>query len=342
MYDKVLITGATGFIGSHLAKDLVDKGQTIRCLVRSSSSKIAVGYLQRLGAELVYGDLLDIPSLKKAVHGINAVYHLGGGGRVGMPKQMQYKINVEGTKNLLETCLEQGHIEKFVHQSTCAVMGDIRGNGPADETYPYNPNNIAYSKAKTETEKLALLYKDRIPLVVVRFPGVYGSPLMKEERSKIDGVTPFLMIISSIKDKQWRYIGDGKNLVRLVHTDDAVHGFELAAENGKLGEAYIIGDNKAVSMEEMVETIARILNVDAPKGHIPVSVAQLFAVLYELRARLLGGVPTISREMVTGFITNMDISISKAKRELGYQPRITLEEGMKETISWYKENGYLN
>ncbi len=342
MYDKVLITGATGFIGSHLAKDLVVKGQTIRCLVRSSSSKIAVDYLQRLGAELVQGDLLDLPSLKKAIHGVDAVYHLGGGGRVGMPTQTQYKINVEGTRNLLEVCLKQGHIEKFVHQSTCAVMGDIKGNGPADETYPYNPNNIAYSKAKTETEKLALSYKDRIPLVVVRFPGVYGPPLMNEERSKIDGVTPFLMIISSIKDGQWRYIGDGRNLVRLVHIGDAVHGFELVVENGKLGEVYVIADNKAVRMEEMVETIARILNVDAPKGHIPVHMAQLFAALYELRARLFGGMPTISREMVTGFIANMDISISKARRELGYQPRIALEEGMRETIIWYKENGYLN
>ncbi len=99
MQDKILITGATGFIGSHLAKDLTEKGNKIRCLVRPSSPKEALEFLENLGTELVYGDLTDKESLKNVVVGVDCVFHLGGGGRVGMPKDIQYKINVDGINN---------------------------------------------------------------------------------------------------------------------------------------------------------------------------------------------------------------------------------------------------
>lgn len=338
---RILITGVTGFIGSHLAKRLAEKGKEIRCLVRRSSSEIALDYLNRLGAELTYGDLLDKESLNGIVDGVDIVFHLGGGGRVGMSKEICYKINVDGTRNLLDACLEHGSIKKFIHVSTCAVMGDIKGSKPVDETYPYNPSNIAYSKAKTEAEKIALSYKDKIPVIVVRFPGVIGPPLIEEDADSIGGVTPALMIFSSIKNGQWRHVGDGKNLVHIFYMDDAIHGLELAAKNGKIGETYIIGDNQSVKMEEMVETATRILNVDAPKGHVPVPIARFFALLFELRAKIFGGTPSMSREMVTGFIANMNFDISKAKRELNYEPKVDLEEGMGRTFTWYKENGYL-
>ncbi|MCK4514776.1 MAG: SDR family NAD(P)-dependent oxidoreductase, partial [Spirochaetaceae bacterium] len=136
MSDKILITGATGFIGSHLAKDLVEKGARIKCLVRRSRPEAAVRFLGELGAELVTGDLTDGETLGQAVEDVDAVFHLGGGGRMDTPEDICHKINVEGTCNLLETCLQHGDVERFVHISTCGVMGNIQ-NPPADETYPY-------------------------------------------------------------------------------------------------------------------------------------------------------------------------------------------------------------
>lgn len=341
MSNTILITGATGFIGSHLAESLTEKGSRIRCLVRKSSSKSAIEYLKSLGAELCYGDLLDKQSLKTALKGIDTVFHLGGGGRVAMSKEIQYKINIDGTKNIVDACLEQGKIKRFIHVSTCAVMGDIKRNMPADETSPRNPSDLAYSKAKTKAEEIALSYKGKIPLVVVRFSGVYGIPLIKKDANSIGGVTPALMIFSAIKNGKWRYIGDGRNFVNLFYVDDAVRGLELASERGKLGEIYIIAAANSIRMYEMVETAAHILEVEVPKDHVPIYLARFFAALFELKAQLLGGTPQMTQEMITGFTGNLNVDISKAARELGYKPKVKLEEGMKDTIEWYKNNNYL-
>ncbi|MFA6097633.1 MAG: NAD-dependent epimerase/dehydratase family protein [Candidatus Paceibacterota bacterium] len=338
--NRILITGATGFIGSHLVKDLAEKGFKIRCLVKYSSSKDALDFLNNLETELFYGDLNDKESLENAVKGIDYVFHLGGGGRVGMSKEIQCRINIEGTKNILEACVSNGNIKKFIHVSTCAVMGDIK-NGPADETYPLNPANMAYSYAKTEAEKVALSYKDRIHLVVVRFPGVYGIPLIKGEPDRIGGVTPILMIFSAVKHGKWRYVGEGKNFIHLFYIDDAVRGLELSHEKGRAGEIYIIGDKQSIRMVEMVRTAANVLHVEEPNGHVPVSIARIFALVSELGAKLFGGIPVMSREMVTGFISNLYIDTSKARKELGYESKVSLEAGMKQTVEWYKANGYL-
>ncbi|MBC2698496.1 MAG: NAD-dependent epimerase/dehydratase family protein [ANME-2 cluster archaeon] len=336
----VLITGATGFIGSHLAKKLVEKGEKIRCLVRTSSPKIAVDYLNKLDVELVYGDLLDYESLRKAVDGVDTIFHLGGGGRVGMSKAICNKINVNGTGNILEACIESGKVKRFVHLSSCAVMGHVSG-GAVDETYPYNPNNIEYSRAKTKSEKLVLSYSNKIDIVVVRFPGVYGIPLIKGDADYIQGVTPALMIFSAVKKGEWMYVGNGKNQVHMFYVDDAVKGLILATDKGKSGDIYIIGDNTSVKMTELVDTVADILKVPAPKKHIPVFVARFFAALFELKASVFGGTPKMSGEMVTGFISNMSFSIAKAKRDLEYEPKVGLEEGMRKTIEWYEKNEYV-
>lgn len=340
MKNKILITGATGFIGRHLAKKLVEKGEKIRCLVRTSSPKIAVDYLNKLDVELVYGDLTDKDTLRKAVEGIKVVYHLGGGGRVGMSKEICNKINVDGIRNILEACIESGKVKRFVHLSSCAVMGHVSGVA-VDETSPYNPNDIEYSRAKTKSEKLALSYSDKIDLVVVRFPGVYGIPLIRGDAGYIQGVTPALMICSAVKNGEWMYVGNGKNQVHMFYVDDAVEGLILAADKGKSGNVYIIGDNASVKMTELVEMIADILRVPAPKRHIPVFAARLFAALFELKASVFGGTPKMSKEMIIGFISNMSFSIAKAKQELGYEPKVGLEEGMRRTIKWYEENEYL-
>lgn len=338
--ELILITGATGFIGSHLAKDLVEKGARLKCLVRRSSPAAAIQFLSNLGAELVYGDLTDEKSLGEAVKGVGTVFHLGGGGRIDTPEDVCFRMNVEGTRNLLEACLQQGGVERFIHVSTCGVMGNIK-NPPADETYPYQPENMAYSRAKTEAEKAALYYKDRLPVTVIRFPLAYGTPLIDGDLSQIEGVTPMSMIFSAVKKGQWVYFGDGMTLVHCIHVDDIVHGVELAAEKGKTGEVYILADEKAVPMKTLVEISARALNVPSPRRHISLPVALTLALLMESATRLTRRKPMLTREVVRGFAANRAFNITKARRELGYQPKVGLEEGIGATAKEYTAKGYL-
>ncbi len=336
----ILITGATGFIGSHLATRLVNDGRRVRCLVRASSADIATSYLRDLGAELVVGDLTDRGSLVDTTDGIRTVFHLGGGGRLGMSEQVQRQVNVDGTRNLLEVALERGGLERFVHGSTCAVMGDIE-RPPADETAPYHPQDLAYSKAKTEAEQLALTYGDRLPIVVVRFPGVIGAPLMRQPPEQASGVTPVGAILSAVKRGNWRYIGDGTKLTHMVAVEDAVTGLLLAAERGQPGEVYIIAGARAVPMRDLIGLAARQLGVEAPTARIPVAVARSLALVAEVWARLAGGRPVLSREMVTGFTGNLSVSIGKARRELGFEPAVSLEQAIAASARWYAVNGYL-
>ncbi len=337
---KYLLTGATGFIGSHLAKDLVEKGARIKCLVRRSSPEAAIQFLHRLGAELVYGDLTDSESLGEAATNVDVIFHLGGGGRADTPEDICHKINVDGTRNLLEACLRQGSLERFVHVSTCGVMGNIQ-NPPADESYPYQPENMAYSRAKTEAEKVALSYKDRLPVTVIRFPLAYGAPLMDGNLSQIEGVTPMSMIFSTVKKGQWIYFGDGMTLIHCIHVDDIVRGVELAAQKGKTGEVYILADEKAVPMKTLIEITARALKAPAPRRHIPLPAAMMMALLMELAARLTRRKPMLTREVVQGFAATRAFDTSKARRELGFQPAVNLEKGITETVKHYQAKGII-
>ena len=335
-----LITGATGFIGSHLAKDLSMKGASIRCLIRHSSPKAAIRFLGELGAELVYGDLTDEKSLGEAVEGADTVFHLGGGGRMDTPEDTCFRINVDGTRNLLNACLQQGNVDRVIHVSTCGVMGDIK-NPPADESYPYQPENMAYSRAKTEAEKVALSYKDRLPVTVIRFPLAYGTPLIDGDLSQIEGVTPMSMIFSAVQKGQWVYFGDGMTRIHCIHVDDIVHGLELAAEKGKTGQVYILADEKAVPLNTLIEISARALNVPAPRRHIPLLAAMTMALLMESIARLTRRKPMLTREVVRGFTATRAFDTSKARCELGFQPRINLGDGIRATIQAYTSKGYL-
>ncbi len=338
---QMLVTGATGFIGSHLAGRLAARGDRVRCLVRDSSPAVAREYLSGLGAELVEGDLTNPESLAPAVEGIATVFHLGGGGTTQMMSEEAFRrINVDATRNLLEACLGRGAVRRFVHMSTCGVMGDIR-HPPADETAPYRPENVAYSRMKTEAEKVALSYRDRLPMVVVRMPGVYGPPVIKDEASRISGVSPLLLILSMVKRGRWRYIGDGRTLTHWVYIDDAVAGLLSAAERGRRGEVYIIAGERWLTMQEFVETAARILGVQAPSRHIPVPVARVAAAATELTGRLLRRAPALRREAVTAFLVNRAFDISKARQELGFEPTVGLEHGMRATVRWFEENRYL-
>ncbi len=338
MNGQVLVTGATGFIGSYLATELVRRGQAVRCLVRQTSSPAALTYLRELGANLLRGDLTDPASLQAAVNGVSTVYHLGGGGTFGMRDDTCFRINVLGTRNLLDGCASGGPVAKFVHVSTCGVMGNIT-HPPANESYPGRPEGYTYARAKAEAEKVALAFRDRVPVVVTRFPMVYGPPLFAERRPmRLGGVTPLLPILSMIRRGRWAYIGDGQALTHWTYIDDIVQGLVLAADRGRPGEVYILAGRQWCTMQEFAETLAAILGVPMPRRRISPMLARLVAAGAELPARLTG---RTLRGLVDSILANRAFDISKARRELSYEPQVDLDEGIRRTVRWYEEQGYL-
>lgn len=329
MGKKVLVTGSTGFTGRHLCRRLLQKGYWVRGLARESSNHTD---LQKTGVEIVIGDLRDKSSLTRAVKGIDTVYHLAALYRQeGVPKRLFWEVNVEGTKNILEASLGAG-VKRFVHCSTVGVQGEIK-NPPATEEAPYNPGD-EYQRSKCEGEKVALRFfrGGEIPGVVVRPVGIYGP-----------GDTRFLKLFRHIYRGTFRMIGTGQVLYHLTYVEDLVEGLILAGEKGDaVGEVYTIGGEEYVRLDELVGLIAEALGVEKPTRRIPVWPVWAASVLCEAFCRPLRIEPPLHRRRLDFFTKDRAFDISKAKRELGYQPRVDLRTGLKTTADWYREQGWLD
>lgn len=327
---KALVTGGTGFIGSHLVDSLVSKGHEVRVLLRKTSN---TKYLENLDVEKVYGDVRDKNSLKSAVENVDVVYHLGAIFNYWAPRDLIFDININGTKNVLDACLN-ANIERFVHCSTIGVMGPT-GTTPADEKKPYNPDGSAYALSKCKAEKLALKYytEQKLPVTVIRPAVVYGPRCFY---GMYDG------IIAAAKGEANAILGPGDNYVSLIHVSDVVKGLELAAKKEKAaGEIYIITDGKPLTLNQLFIIMAKVLEIDPPDKHVPIWMAKNMAFLSEMKARLTGGSPNFTLKSIDFMTTNHIYDISKAKHELGYEPKISFEEGLKQTIDFYRENGYI-
>lgn len=326
---RVFVTGGTGFTGSHLVERLVKEGYEVRALARKTSN---TELFKRLGVEIITGDITDKEVVTKAVKGFDMVYHLAAmyreGGGIG--EKPFWDVNVVGTKNILDAS-KNANVGRFIHCSTAGVHGHI-SNPPADESYPYNPGDV-YQKTKVEGEKLALDYiAGGLPGVVVRPVGIYGP-----------GDIRFLKLFKYIQTGRFVMVGDGKVLYHLTHIDDLVDGFILCGEKeNALGQTYIIAGERFVSFNELVELIANALDVKKPKMRFPffwpVWAAALLCeiVCYPLRID-----PPIFRRRVDIFRKDRAFDISKARNELGFEPKVGLEEGIKKTAEWYKKEGYL-
>lgn len=325
---KVLVTGGTGFVGGHLVRRLVKKGFDVRALVRKSSN---IDNLKKLDVEIVLGDITDKDSVKKAIKGIKKVFHIGALFRQsGFPDSTFWEINVGGPKNMLEASLENG-VERFIHCSTVGVLSHI-SNPPADETYPYSPGDI-YQETKTEGEKLALKFfrEEGLPGAVIRPAMIYGP-----------GDTRILKLFKFIANRKFIMLGTGKTLAHFVYIDDLVHGFELCAEKSSaLGEVYIIAGQGPITLNELVALIAKELNVPVPKLHLPVRPFQVLGSLCEAICKPFGVEPPIFRRRVDFFTKDRAFDTSKARRDLGYHPKVDMVTGISRTIEWYRINKYL-
>lgn len=324
-----LVTGATGFIGGRLTERLAtEEGVRVRALVRSAGK---VGRLGKLPVEIVEGDLLDPQSLKKAVKGCDLVFHCAALVRETGKKKEFYQINVQGTENIVQAAVTAG-VKKFIHMSSVAVYGLNPPDG-ADEDTAFQPCGNLYCDTKIAAEEIVWAYhRDQgLPVVVIRPTNVYGP------HSKPWTLRPIKMITSG----KMMLINGGTGLCNYVYIDNLIDATLLATKRDEaIGQAYIITDGVALPWKEFFGCYARMAGKPQMRS-VPERVGKIAALGMEITSMLTGRQPKITRQAV-GFLTKKAcFSIEKARRELGYRPRVPLEEGMRLTEQWLREAGHL-
>lgn len=324
----VLVTGGTGFVGANLVRELLKDGAQVRVLVRPRSHRRA---LEGCDVEFVEGDLLDAASLKRAAAGVSVVYHVAADYRLWAPDpNALYRANVEGTRQVLAAAAEAG-AARVVYTSTVGALGIPKDGRPGTETTPVTLADMVgpYKRSKFLAERVAEEWAGRgLPVVIVNPSAPVGAWDVKP--------TPTgQMIVDFLKGKMFASLDTGLNL---VHVRDVARGHLLAAERGKVGEKYVLG-NQNLSLMEIFLMLGRLTGLRAPRFRIPYPVAWLAAASMEGWARVAGGEPRVPLTAVRMAKKRMYFDPSKAVRELGL-PQTPVEEALKEAVDWFVARGY--
>ena len=326
---KTLVTGATGFLGSHVARALAGRGEDVRVLVRPSSGLRA---LEGLGAERIQGDLRDRASLDRAMQGVNRVFHVAADYRLWArdPREI-YESNVTGTQNLLDAAGQAG-VEKFVYTSTVATIAVPReGELPNEATRSSVGEMIGhYKRSKFEAEASALHAAEAgLPVVIVNPTTPVGPGDWKP--------TPTgKIIVDFLNGRMPGYMDTGLNFVPV---EDCARGHLLAAERGRVGERYILG-GRNLTLKQMLDMLAIASGRPAPRWKVPYALAYAAGCVDSGVSRLLGREPQIPIEGVRMARHKMFVDTSKSKRELGFAYR-PIEEALADAVAWYQSNGYV-
>lgn len=325
---RILVTGGTGFIGSHLVEVL--PGDVV-CLVRKTSN---TRHLESLGAELVYGDLEDSESLQKAAKNVDVVYHLGAYYTFHGVWEKYENVNVRGTRSLVEACMNAS-VGQFIYCSTTEAVGPVK-HPPADESYPPNPT-YAYGRSKLMAETLIReRVKEGFPATILRPTGVYGPRC-------VDDVSYSFMMGVARNSLLTKFVaGSGENLVHFVFVKDVVQGFLKARREKAMGGTYFISSDRAITYNEAYRTVCRLTGREPPRLHVPPFLAKVGIAPLELLYRVAGK-EDFMVHVSTVDVTQTDRAYSweKAHRDLGYTPEYSFEKGAEITLNWYRENGYL-
>lgn len=327
---KTLVTGATGFVGSHVARRLVASGEAVRALARKGSRRQA---LDGVAVEWAEGDLRDESSLVRALDGIDRVYHVAADYRLWARNPQEiYESNVTGTKNLLAAAL-RARVQRFVYTSTVATIAVPRGNAVPDETNRATVDEMVgnYKKSKLLAEQEALrAAHEGLPVVIVNPTTPVGPGDWKP--------TPTgKIILDFLQGKMPAYVDTGLNFAPV---EDVAEGHLLAAQRGKIGERYLLG-GRNMTLKEFLDALAKITNLAAPTRRISHSMALFAAYADAAFSRVSGREPRIPIEGVRIARHTMFINDSKARKELGYQPG-PVEGALERTVEWYAGNRYVN
>ena len=327
---NVLVTGATGFVGNHVAHQLIDAGHSVRVLVRKSSNPILLGDLR---AERCEGDLRDILSLAAAMKGVRRVFHVAADYRLWSrnPDEI-YQSNVEGTRALFEAARHEG-VEKIVYTSTVATIVTPSHGGalPNEDTHATLDQMVGhYKRSKFMAELDAIrAAADGLPVVIVNPTTPVGPGDWKP--------TPTgRIIVDFLNGKMPAYVDTGLNIAAV---EDIAAGHLLAAEKGRIGERYLLGARN-MTLKEILDALAVITGLPAPRVRLPHAVAIAAAHASELFARITGGEPQVPLEGAKMSRYRMFVASDKAARELGYAAG-PVEPAFERAVRWYRDHGYV-
>jgi nucleoside-diphosphate-sugar epimerase len=325
---KALVTGATGFTGCHLARALAARGDSVRVLVRPASQ---VKLSALAGMEAVVGDLEVADDLSRAVDGVDVVYNIAALYRqAGLPEATYRKVNAEAPGALVEACARAG-VVRVVHCSTVGVHGDIE-HPPANEEAPLRPGDI-YQVTKLEGEERASerARAGGVELVIVRPSGIYGA-----------GDRRLLKLFRGVARRRLVILGSGEIFYHLTHIDDLVEGFRLAATVPRAaGRTYILAGGEVTTLNELVRIIGAEAGVPGELWHLPVWPFWMAGAACEAICAPFGIEPPLYRRRVDFFTKSRAFDITRARTELDFRPRVTLRDGIRRTLEWYRAEGWL-
>lgn len=323
-----LVTGAAGFVGSNLTRLLVESGENVRGLVRNQKQADIVA---ALGATPVIGDLRDPESLKRAVEGVQGVYHIAALFRqAGVPDSLYTEVNVEGTRNLIEASIEGG-VKRFIHCSTVGVHGHVM-NPPANEESPFNPGDL-YQDSKARGEKLVREYFDqkKIDGVIIRPAMIYGPG---DERT--------LKLFKMLANKKFFYVGKGAAMVHFIDVRDLARAFKLAMDQTEVNnERFIIAGETSLPLYKLVSIVCQMMGVPEPSLHLPVKPVQLLGTICETVCKPFNINPPIYRRRVDFFTKDRNFDCSKAITKLGFKPAQDLKGELKDILDSYISAGLI-
>jgi dihydroflavonol-4-reductase len=323
-----LVTGGTGFIGTNVARELLGAGATVRVLARPRSDRRALADVK---VEIVDGDLLDPASVRRAVHGVQAVYHVAADYRLWTPDPAAvYRTNVEGTRAVLEASGEAG-VRRIVHTSSVGALGIPRDGRPGTEQTPVTLADMVghYKRSKFLAEQLALDFARRgLPVVVVNPSAPVGPWDVKP--------TPTgQMVVDFMRGRMVASLDTGLNV---VHVRDVARGHLLAAERGAPGERYILG-HRDLSLAEIFGILADITGRRPPRVRVPYAMAWLGAACCEGVSRVTGRPPAVPLTAVRMARKRMYFSPARAVRELGL-PQTDVRSALADAVAWFEAHGY--
>jgi nucleoside-diphosphate-sugar epimerase len=327
---KVFVTGASGFLGSHVAEQLSEQGHSVVALVRRSSSTKFLSTLKNV--ELAYGAVEDAASVRAAIKGSDAVVHSAGLVKARNEQEF-HRVNVEGTRNVLEAAAaECPGLRRFVFVSSLAAVGpsaDGKPVGMASEGKPVT----AYGRSKLAAERLVLEAKDRLPVVVLRPPMIYGP---RDPES--------FAFFQSVARRFLPFLGDGSNTLSVIYASDAASACIRAMEcDVPSGRAYFIDDGQVYVWKEMLAEIERALGAQAlVRVSVPFSLLRGAAVVSEGLSKLTGKAVMLTRDKINELSApHWVCDSSETRRDLGWEPRVSWREGTSRAVEWYRKNGWL-
>jgi len=327
---KILVTGGTGFVGSHLVRALIKRGEEVRCLARQSSR---LDNLNALPVEIVYGDLRDAASLKTALENCQTLYHCAADYRLwAKDPQELYASNIEGTRNIMQTAFD-AKVERVVYTSTVGALGLLDDGTPGDEATPVTIDDMIgdYKRSKFLAEReVDKWVAHGLPVVII-------NPSTPVGELDIKPTPTGKIIVDFLRGKMFGFVDTGMNL---IDVRDCAEGHILAAERGTIGDKYILG-NQNLTLKEIFDLLAEITGMPSPTMRVPNWVAESYARIENFWSiQIARREPFAPLESVKMSRHKMWFDSTKAVRELGL-PQNPVKDALSRAVNWFRDNGYV-